>query len=237
MSSYTGLITYGKEDIVFDVLFVDRKTMELAVNPDSTVVVKAPIGTTEDEIERRIRKRARWLKKQLDYFRQFDPRTPPRRYIGGESHLYLGRQYRLKLIEGNANQVKLAKGYFWISCKDRNDPNKVKDLLESWYLEKAQCKFMESFERCWPDFERLDLGLPRLQIRRMKTRWGSLSHGGTLTLNLSLIRAPRECIDYVITHELCHLKHHDHGPEFYKLLEKVMPDWERRKHKLELALI
>ncbi len=237
MNGYTGSITYGRQDIVFDVLFVDRKTMELAVHPDSTVLIKAPIGTTEDEIERRIRKRARWLKKQLDYFRQFDPRTPPRRYVGGESHLYLGRQYRLKLIEGNANQVKLAKGYFWISCKDRNDPNKVKDLLESWYLKKAQCKFMESFERCWPDFERLDLGRPRLQIRRMKTRWGSLSHSGTLTLNLSLIRAPRECIDYVIMHELCHLKHHDHGPEFYKLLEKVMPDWERRKHKLELALI
>jgi len=64
-----------------------------------------------------------------------------------------------------------------------------------------------------------------------------LSKGGTLTLNISLVRAPLECIDYVITHELCHLVHHDHSPRFYQLLEKVMPEWERRKHRLELALI
>jgi len=79
--------------------------------------------------------------------------------------------------------------------------------------------------------------MPRLQVRRNEKRWGSLSRGGILTLNTDLIRAPRECIDYVITHELCHLKCHDHSPEFYRLLEKVMPDWEKRKHKLELALV
>ena len=237
MSNYTGSINYGRDDIVFDVLFVKRKSMEVAVHPDSSVVIKAPVGTDSGEIEKRVLKRARWIKKQLDYFRQFDPRTPPRRYIGGESHLYLGRQYRLKLTEGNPDQVKLARGYFWITCKDKSDTKKVKNLLDSWYLTKAREKFIDSFDRCWPNFERLDLAYPRLQIRRMKTRWGSLSHSGTLTLNVNLIRAPRECIDYVITHELCHLKYHDHSPDFYKLLEKVMPDWERRKHKLELALI
>lgn len=237
MSNYTGSITYGREDIVFDVLFVNRKSMEVAVHPDSSVVIKAPDGTTASEIEKRVTKRARWIKKQLDYFRQFDPRTPPRRYIGGESHLYLGRQYRLKLIEGDPAQAKLARGYFWITCKDKSDTKTVKSLLDSWYLTKARDKFIDSFDLCWPSFERLDLAYPSLQIRRMKTRWGSLSHSGTLTLNVNLIRAPRECIDYVITHELCHLKYHDHGPDFYKLLDKVMPDWERRKHKLELALI
>jgi len=78
--------------------------------------------------------------------------------------------------------------------------------------------------------------VPKLSIRRMKTRWGSLSPKGTLTLNVALIRAPRECIEYVITHELCHMKHPRHDGAFYKLLERHMPDWERRKHKLEMAL-
>jgi hypothetical protein len=237
MSNFTGSIIYGCEDIIFDVLFVNRKSMEVAVHPDSNVVIKAPVGTSVGEIEKRVLKRARWIKKQLAYFRQFDPRTPPRRYIGGESHLYLGRQYRLKLVQGGPGQVKLARGFFWITCKDKSDPGEVKNLLDSWYLTKAREKFIDSFDRCWPSFKRLELAYPCLKIRRMKTRWGSLSQSGTLTLNANLIRAPRECIDYVITHELCHLKYHDHGPDFYKLLEKVMPDWERRKHKLELALI
>ena len=70
----------------------------------------------------------------------------------------------------------------------------------------------------------------------MRKRWGSLSANGMLTLNADLIRAPRECIDYVITHELSHLRYKNHGPEFYRFLDKVMPDWEKRKHKLEVTL-
>jgi len=236
MKGYTGSFAHGGHDIVFKVLFVDRKTLEIAVHPDSSVIVKAPTGATPDRIDDRVRKRARWIGKQLDYFRQFEPRTPPRRYIGGESHLYLGRQYRLKLVESDVDQVKLANGYFRIGCKDGNDPGRVKNLLESWYLDRARIQFGERFERRWPDFERLELPRPRLRIRRMKTRWGSLSRGGSLTLNPDLIRAPGECLDYVIAHELCHLKYHHHGPDFYRLLEKVTPDWERRKHKLETAL-
>ena len=106
----------------------------------------------------------------------------------------------------------------------------------NWYLDKARIKFSETFERCWPTFEKLGHAPPSIHIRRMKKRWGSLSRNGLLTLNPDLIRAPNECIDYVITHELCHLHCHDHGSEFYVLLERVMPDWEKRKHKLELAL-
>lgn len=230
-------ITYGGEVVAYEVLFVTRKTLEIAVHPDLRVVIKAPRGTSEIAIQSRARKRARWIKKQRDYFRQFDPRTPPRQYVGGETHRYLGRQYRLKLTESDKPSVKLTGGLFWVSCPDRNDSSQVKALLEAWYLQKAHEKFAEYFERCWPEFERLNQARPKIQIRRMKSRWGSLSKSGTLTLNVALVQAPRECIDYVITHELCHLLHHDHGPSFYRLLEKVMPDWEKRKHKLELALI
>jgi predicted metal-dependent hydrolase len=230
-------ITYGGEVVEYEVLFATRKTLEIAVHPDLRVVIKAPRGTSEIAIQSRARKRARWIKKQRDYFRQFDPRTPPRQYVGGETHRYLGRQYRLKLIESDKPSVKLTGRFFWVSCPDRNDSYQVKTLLEAWYSQKAHEKFVEYFERCWPEFERLNQARPKIQIRRMKSRWGSLSKSDTLTLNVALVQAPRECIDYVITHELCHLLHHDHGPSFYRLLEKVMPDWEKRKHKLELALI
>ncbi len=110
-------------------------------------------------------------------------------------------------------------------------------LLDQWYTEKAEKQFHHAFERCWPKFEKQGTPRPDIQIRKMKSRWGSLSAKGRLTLNTDLVRAPKECIDYVVTHELCHLKHHNHSPAFYELLEKSMPDWKKRKHKLELALI
>ncbi|MTI85537.1 MAG: M48 family metallopeptidase [Firmicutes bacterium] len=232
-----GKITYGSTPIQFQVIHMARKTLEIVVHPDSAVVIKAPVGTQYEEIQMRVCKRAGWIKRQLDYFQQFEPRTPPRQYIGGETHLYLGRQYRLKISGGERDNVKLIRGYFQIGVKDTVSPDKVKSLLEAWYKKKATEKFRESFERCWPSFEKLSLAKPRLQIRCMKKRWGSLSKNGTLTLNTDLIRAPKECIDYVVVHELCHLKYHDHSPAFYRLLDRVMPDWKKRKHKLELALV
>ncbi|MBU4485696.1 MAG: M48 family metallopeptidase, partial [Candidatus Delongbacteria bacterium] len=79
--------------------------------------------------------------------------------------------------------------------------------------------------------------IPKIVVKKMKTRWGSLSQSGILTINIELIKAPKECIDYVITHELCHLKYKDHSPKFYKLLESILPEWKKLKHKLELSLM
>jgi len=175
-------VTYGKETIGFIVYYATRKTLEIAVHPDSAVVIKAPVGTRFEDIQMRVCKRAGWIKRQLDYFRQFEPSTPPRQYVGGETHLYLGRQYRLKISSGERDEVKLIRGYFQIGVKESASPEKVKKLLEAWYAEKATGRFRESFERCWPFFGKLSLARPRLQIRRMKKRWGSLSKNGTLTL-------------------------------------------------------
>lgn len=230
-------ITYGKDTIKYKIVFVPRKSLAIEVLPDSSVVIKAPNGTSSDAIRAKVVKRVRWIIKQQLYFRQFEPRTPERQFVGGETHLYLGRQFRLKTSSGSDNMVKLRRGYFQIELRPEAGPDAIRKLLCRWYVEKAKAKFTEVFENCWPTFEKLGHTRPRIQVRQMKKRWGSLSHNGLLTLNPDLIRAPKECIDYVIMHELCHLQYHDHGPDFYRLLEKVMPDWERRKHKLELALV
>lgn len=230
-------VTYGKENISFNVLRGARKTLAIEVYPDSSVVVKSPTETGLDEIQKIVSKRARWILKQQGYFRQFDPRTPGRQFVGGETHLYLGKQFRLKISEGVRDSVKLSRGYFLVETKNSASPDRIRVLLNAWYVEKATATFYSSFARCWPYFEQRGLTKPRIRTRQMRTRWGSLSRGGQLTLNTDLIRAPKECIDYVITHELCHLQCHDHSSEFYRLLEKVMPDWEKRKHKLELALV
>lgn len=236
MSIARGSVDYGKQNIPFDILYIKRKTMEIAVMPDASVVIKAPLDTAYEEIEKRVKKRARWICKQISYFRQFEPRTPSRQYLSGETHLYLGKQYRLKTKAASFGGVKLQRGHFMVNLTE-NKPEVVKTLLEQWYTEKAHHKFQECFDRCWERFRNYSNVKPKIHIRKMKTRWGSLSKKGTLTLNVDLVRSPVECIEYVITHELCHLKHHDHSRKFYDLLEKVMPDWERRKHKLEIMLV
>ncbi|MBU2646981.1 M48 family metallopeptidase [bacterium] len=230
-------VVYGRKTIDFSLFYYDRKTMEIAVHPDSTVIVKAPVQSDIILIKKKILKRARWILRQLNYFKQFNPKTPDRCYVTGETHLYLGKQYRLKLAEGPENSVKLSRGIFHINC--RSEPTSVisKKLLNRWYLEKADLQFAESMDRCWQKFNGLGIGKPKLSIKRMQKRWGSLSNKGTVTLNTDLIRAPKECIDYVVTHELCHLKYHDHSTEFYKLLDSVIPGWEKIKHKLELGMV
>lgn len=233
----TGKIHFGKTSFAYNVLHVSRKTMEIAVHPNKRVVVKAPLGTLRDEIEGRLRRRARWVLRQIDYFQQFEPRTPVRRFVSGETHLYLGRQYRLKVVRADANQVKMTRGRVVVEIDEEILPELVAAYLEDWYRSRARQYFQECLERCAQDFIRRGYELPRLQIKKMRTRWGSLSQNGTLTLNLSLMRAPRECIEYVITHELCHLKYDDHSAGFYKYLERLMPDWEKRKLRLELALV
>ena len=238
MSSVCDTVLFGSTTISFKLFFVNRRTMEIAVHPDKTVVVKAPEGTACDTIKKRVLKRAGWIVRQLDFFRKFDPRTPKRFYVGGESHLYLGRRYRLKIHRNQTrNEVKLTRGFFQVFVKGGGSPERVRQLMDFWYAQKAAKRFRESFERCLPSFIPIKCKKPSIDIRRMKKRWGSLSKNGRLTLNVDLIRAPKECIDYVITHELCHLKYHDHGPNFYRLIENVMPDWERRKTKLEFSLI
>ena len=229
-----GAIHYGDSRIDYRLLFCRRKTMEIAVHPDGSVVVKAPENTAVEQIEKKLGKRARWVIKQRLYFKQFQPRTPPRCYVNGETHLYLGRQYRLRSAKGKENSVRLSSGYFHVTTRSKPTPEKIKRLLDLWYLEKACIQFADSLSRCHRKFT--EEPYPQLSVRKMRRRWGSLSLRGRLTLNVDLIRAPKECIDYVITHELCHFKHHNHGPRFYRLLDSIMPDWKKVKHRLELSL-
>lgn len=230
-------VVYGQKTIDFSLLYCERKTMEIAVHPDCTVVVKAHAQSDITLIEKKVIKRARWILKQLNYFKQFDPKTPDRCYVNGETHLYLGKQYRLKFAQGPENSIKLSRGFFHITYRSESTPTATKKLLYRWYSEKAQLQFVESMERCWQKLNGLGIGKPKLSIKRMQKRWGSVSDKGTVTLNTDLIRAPKECIDYVVTHELCHLKYHDHSTEFYKLLDSVIPGWEKIKHKLELSMV
>lgn len=231
-----GNVKYGSTTIDFQAVFAKRRTLEIAVLPTGEVEVTAPIGAAMERIEEKVKLRARWILRQRNFFAQFHPRTAPRQYLSGETHLYLGRRYRLKVESSVEAGVRLSRGV--LSVRDTVVPSRerVEELVGRWYREKALDLFRDVFEEQWTR-ARQESSKPRMQVKAMRTRWGSLSKGGILTLNPDLIRAPRECIEYVVCHELCHLRHHDHGTGFYRLLAKRMPDWARRKERLEAVMV
>lgn len=230
-------IQYGRERISYRLRFAARESLEISVHPDRSVEVIAPHGAEEPEIAKTVRRRARWILKQQGYFDQFVPRTPPRRYMSGETHLYLGRQYRLKILRAEEPNVKLTRGRIFIETPEPRVPERNKILLMNWYADRAGLKFTERFGLMFQPFERMKVARPELAIRALSRRWGSHSANGRITLNGDLIRAPTPCIDYVITHELCHLIYADHSPTFYDLLERLMPDWDKRKYRLERMMV
>lgn len=116
-------------------------------------------------------------------------------------------------------------------------PEVTRELVEAWYRDRAHIKFPERIELCLGLFPDPEAFRPMgLIVRQTRQRWGSMSPAGRLLLNRRLVQAPVDAIDYVITHELCHVAEPHHGAAFFDLLDKVMPDWERRKQRLERAM-
>ncbi|HEY6332988.1 MAG TPA: SprT family zinc-dependent metalloprotease [Blastocatellia bacterium] len=226
-------VAFGQHTIEFRLKYARRKTLGISVCPDLSVEVTAPVGRTIEEITPRVRKRAAWILRQQEYFRAFLPPTPPRRYVSGETHRYLGRQYRLKVRQGRRESVKLNGGFIEITARNKSDSGRVRELLDGWFLAHARIRFAISLERCLERVRSFGAVFPKIQIRKMEKRWGSCRRGGTIYLNPNLIKAPSYCIEYVVTHELCHLKYSDHGRRFRDMLSSVMPDWEWRKARLE----
>lgn len=228
---------YGNGLIAFRLERRDRKTLAISVTPDSEVEVVAPIDAQLEKILDMVRRRASWIRRQQRFFVQFQPRTPERQYVSGETHLYLGRQYKLKVIPHIQQQVKLHRGHLMVQSTRPKNRDVTEMLVEQWYRERAQAKFRERLALCQERLPNPGAFQPAgLVIMQLRQRWGSMTPSGRLVLNRTLIQASVDAIDYVITHELCHMRHKHHGPAFLNFLGRVMPDWERRKLKLERQL-
>jgi hypothetical protein len=226
-------VTWGNAKIEFRLRHSNRRTLAITVQPDLRVLVTAPRKAAMETVLARVRKRARWIRRQQRFFWEFLPQMPPRRYVSGETHRYLGRQYRIKVVEAKATEVKSKGPFIWVHTPHKGDTARVRKLVESWYLAHAKDRLTRSYAEC---AARMGLRLanpPRMQVRRMSKRWGSWTRHGGVWLSPELVKAPGSCIDYVVTHELCHAVHGHHGKRFYNLLRRVMPDWEQRKARLE----
>ncbi|HOX01786.1 MAG TPA: SprT family zinc-dependent metalloprotease [Candidatus Paceibacterota bacterium] len=227
-------VAFGARPIRFVVKRTARRTLAITVKPDTSVVVTAPRGAGVEAIKARVRKRAMWVRRQQEYFSRFLPELPPRRYVSGETHRYLGRQYRLKVVDGPGEVARLRGRFIWVETKGNGESGRIRRLVNTWYALHAKERFARSLVECLARFQGRVVA-PELRLRRMPKRWGSWTRRGVIYLNPELILAPATCIDYVVTHELCHLVHGAHGQVFYGLLGRVMPDWQERKERLERA--
>lgn len=205
----------------------------IKVKPDCTVQVAAPTSASDKEVLAAVRKRGRWIYEQLRDFKAQQAHITPRKYVSGESHYYLGKQYLLKVTVDAAapRSVKLLRGQLLVSVRAQ-EPGRVRLALEEWYKARAKEVFHKRLDAV------LEQALwvaerPPLRVLTMQTQWGSCSPNGRITLNPLLVKAPRDCIDYVILHELCHIAEHNHSERFYRLMGQVMPNWENVKNRLD----
>ncbi len=245
---------FSYKNVAFDYHLIceDRKTVAASVLPSQAIVLKVPIKATNDHIDDFLRRKFRWILKQRRFFAQFKVR-PEKRYVSGETFRYRGRSYKL-LIREDANKkrienrklrmknsqssecVSLQHGTLTVFTAQQGQPDHSKALLDGWFRDKAHAVFAQRLEVCLGMFDYEDA--PGLMVRPMTRRWGSYSQRtNRVILNQELIKAATRHIDYVIIHELCHIRHRKHNRAFYELLASKLPQWQRLKAELELSLL
>lgn len=228
-------LVYGDE--VFEYEVFERHDLSgkvaIHVHPNGTIQVDRPETAGDADVRKAVRKRARWIKTQKDAADELRAHVLPREYVSGETHFYLGRRHRLKVERSGSSlsSVKLALGRIIVQVPNPSI-DRVRGALKRWYLERANDYLNRRLETVASKLAWVE-DTPRMRLVGMKRQWGNCSPNGEITLNPALVKAPRDCIDYVLTHELCHLREHHHGPKFYELLGSEMPDWKAVKGKLD----
>jgi predicted metal-dependent hydrolase len=230
-----GLLKYGSDEIAYSVtenaLLTSR--VRIHVHPNGLVEVEKPPRAEPEEVQAAVQKRARWILQNLRAAGEARQYALPRRYVSGEAHFYLGKRYKLVVVEGAcaSTGVRLLRGRIEVRLPVA-DPAAVRRRLKLWYREKSSEYFARKLPELVGRFEGISAA-PGFQLLAMEKQWGSCSPAGRLSLNPLLIKAPAHCVEYVLIHELCHLIEHNHSKRFYGLLDRHCPDWRAWKRELD----
>ena len=213
-------------------------SVRLRVRPDGTVLVRAPHGARQADVFNWLSTRAGWILERQEYFEHLRAALPRPGYEPGGMQRFLGQEHALHISAHVRGSVRLDESGFHIQTRGDPGPAKVRALLDRWFHNQAATLFAERLAVWFPVLrahtgETLPDTPPPLKVRAMRSRYGSCSHRGIITLNRHLIATPLACIDYVLVHELCHLRHFNHDRTFYALLEAMLPDWRERKGRLK----
>ncbi len=207
-----------------------RKTMAIQVFRDQKIQVRVPLRCKNSDVVAFIDKYQAWINVKLDEAKRY-PGLAESNYTDGGSLWLLGEPISIVVKSGNTNNLIYHEDRIIISQTDNKDTDKTYRLINNWKRKYAMDLFQQR-SRFW--FEQFPVALKgyQLRLRKMKRQWGNCNQRGVITINSQLIRYPMVCIDYVIVHELTHLKYLNHGNKFYRLLESVMPEWHQSKLQL-----
>ena len=212
-----------------------RKTVEIAVDLVDGVLVAAPASATTDELDNFVRRRAPWILRRLAE-RDGGGSIPKREWVTGETLLYLGRQYRLRFVDHDGLTpavVRLSGRWLEVPqprCEDKSEERQgIIQAVERWYRQHAETKLKQRVElyAC-----RLGVRPKRILVRSQTKRWASCGPDGALRFNWRIIMAPLSLVDYVVIHELCHLRHASHDGRFWQCVAAVIPDYSERREGL-----
>ena len=228
----TSAITWGETRVAYAIRRSARrkKTVAVTVDPAGDVLLVAPEHFTTSRLDAVVRRKAAWIVQRLRHVEAHDPPPSAREFVSGESVLYLGRHYRLKVGPLETGDAKLRGGWLHVPAPaGAGQTAAVRAALVAWLRRHAAERLPERVE-AWR--AKAGVAMPRVVIADQQKRWGSCDRSGTIRLNWRIIQAPMRLVDYVVVHELVHLRHRGHGRDYWQALGRVMPDYERRREDL-----
>jgi predicted metal-dependent hydrolase len=226
-------IKRSKEGIQYKVVYSRRRTIGISISPDKGVIIRAPLRTNLRTIEEVVSSRTGWLRKHQERFSKMQDSTVPLSFTDGSRHQFLGQEYILIKTQAERNLITIEGNNIVVGLKSDESDEWVKKQLYRWYKSEAEACFNLTLNEILLRYSLYNFRPTSVVIRTMRRRWGSCSVRGKITLNTELIKMDQKCIEYVIIHELCHLRHHNHEKEFYFLLSELFPDWEIYRQRLK----
>lgn len=224
------------EKIVFFVQRKNVKNINLKVNLDKKIYMSIPMKMEIEVAREFVKKKIGWIKKQQDYYDSFTERKENITFENGETVYLLGKQYKLKMVPDVQNKILVKARYFEIYIKEKYIENKkyIRRVYDEWLKEYSNEILTESVIKYQTLLKKYGIKFPKMEIRQMKNRWGScFPENNKMVFNLSLIKTPICCIEYVVLHELSHFKYPNHSKSFYNFVTVFMPDWKQRKKLLD----
>lgn len=205
-----------------------RRSVSAKIRRDGVIEVKAPLLYRESDMLAFLNQHRRWIFNHYEKLQNVD--NQEKRYVSGEEHYYLGKKYTLQVVESNKNQVSLEGNLLIVNVKSLE---LAEGQIIKWYKNRAKVVFSELFPPIIEKFRKYSVAPAKISIRDMRSRWGSCSRRGNISLNLQLIKLNENCIRQVMVHEMCHLVYFNHQAGFYNLMEEMMPDWKQWKKELK----
>ena len=230
-------VQFGSRDIEYELHRDDCSRVSITVLPMGAVRVRAPSVAGDEEVDKRVLRRARWILKQVRELDALRPLQPNWEFVSGETHRYLGRQYRLRIRLGTPKPTRLMGKFFEITVSDTTDRQTIAQTLDDWYRDQATRVITKMVHEAMQRPPLGDLPSPMIQLRKMSCRWGSCTSRKRVLFNPLLIRTPRACVRYVVAHELSHLVSLRHDKEFFRALEQLEPRWRELRIQLNEAEI